>query len=82
MARAADDYDGIKRRMRELRQEEGLQDTDPVTATGRDLDAIGAVYGLSREVGEADPSFRAKILIKITSRTRIGGIVLGLAEVA
>ena len=73
---AAENFSDIARRMRELRQEQGLSDNDPLTASGRDLDAIGAVHGLKRETAEGDLSFRAKVMITLASRAKAWGVML------
>lgn len=67
---ASQDFAEINRRLRELRAEQGLPDDDPMTAVGDSLDMIGAVYGLKRTSTESDDTFRARIMIKVSSLTR------------
>ena len=68
MIPAAEDFGEIKRRMRELREEQGMLDDDPLTAASEELDYIGTIYGLTREASETDENFRVRLLVKITAR--------------
>ena len=75
MIPAAEDFGEIKRRMRELREEQGMLDDDPLTAATDALEAIASTFGLNREHGETDIQLRARILIKMTAHR--GGHLLG-----
>lgn len=66
----AEDFGDINRRLRELREEAGILDDDPMTAASDALDAIADIYGMTRGSGEPDVQLRARILIKLTSRIK------------
>lgn len=52
----------IRQRMHEIAKEEGRTDTDVMTATEGDLDALAARYDLERQTFDTDDMLRLRIM--------------------